>query len=394
MENHIDIQCINNELVIKDEELYNICIKNNGVIDMIKSSLNHIKDFHNHINNLHYKNFYQEKTKDHSNLNNLKNQIEKHINECQENIKDNNSNLNNFKNDFFEKFKFQHENIIEKIFHDKFYNDTKFNHDNNQTIINTLNDKFDTKVKEILHEVKLGNEKITSFKNQNHVKGIEGEDYIHNLISHYFNNNDGYTIERTNDINHKGDFIISKNNIQKSILIDVKNYSGKVPDKEVQKFFKDMDTNQSHGILISINSDISGKHLLIEKYKNNTFAMFIPNLSSYPDYLRNMIYIIFSIEEFFGNQNKDIYISNQTFDNISSIISTYNTQIKNIIDTLNTSIKNLEKLKLDTIKNLIYSNIPSTSSNYKYFCKFCPKKYIKQENYIKHLESCKNKTNL
>ena len=393
MENYIDIQCINNELIIKDEELYNICINNIDIKNFLNIFINTIKIF-----------FYKNNNSDNNN------------NFFQKN--DSLHFFNNFKNEFFEKFNNQNENIIEKIIHernlnyninqtiinnlndtlnDKFDNERKIGYEINKTLLNTLDDKLDSKNKEILNEVKLSNEKFTSFKNQNHIKCIEGEDYIHNLLSQYFTNNDGYTIQKTNEIKHKGDFVISKNNIDKTILIDVKNYSGKVPDKEVQKFFKDMDMNNSHGILISINSDISGKHFLFEKYKNNTFAIFIPNLSSSPDSLRNMIYIIFAIEEIIANDNKDIYISNDTFENITSTIKTYNIQIKNIIDSLQSNIRSLEKIKLDSIYKLIYNNIDnisstssitSTSSKKIFICKYCSKEYVQEHHYKNHLKNC------
>jgi len=62
-------------------------------------------------------------------------------------------------------------------------------------------------------------------------------------------------VSETNKKDHSGDFIIKFKN--KNYIIDVKNYSGNVPGKEVVKLSKDIDSNSCDGgAIISLNSGI------------------------------------------------------------------------------------------------------------------------------------------
>lgn len=81
--------------------------------------------------------------------------------------------------------------------------------------------------------------------------GQLGEAEVHAYLSEL------YEVMDTTKRGHAGDFIIIVNGLR--ILIEVKNYSRNVPTKEVDKFYKDIDSNSSvdGGLFISLRSGIS-----------------------------------------------------------------------------------------------------------------------------------------
>ena len=81
--------------------------------------------------------------------------------------------------------------------------------------------------------------------------GVIGENEMLNILQ------SGYWDEVvvTNKKDHSGDFIVKYKN--KKYMIDVKNYTGDVPHKEVRKLAKDIDSNSCDGgAIISLNSRI------------------------------------------------------------------------------------------------------------------------------------------
>lgn len=81
--------------------------------------------------------------------------------------------------------------------------------------------------------------------------GVIGENEILNIIQSGF----WEEVIVTNKKDHSGDFILKYKN--KKYIIDVKNYSGDIPGKEVRKLAKDIESNSCDGgAIISLNSGI------------------------------------------------------------------------------------------------------------------------------------------
>jgi len=94
--------------------------------------------------------------------------------------------------------------------------------------------------------------------------GEIGEDYVYNILS------PAYDVENVTKKAHSGDLLVSRlpNKIVETslseiklgkILVEVKNYTYSVPNTEVNKFYDDLDSNQSitGGLFVSLCSKIS-----------------------------------------------------------------------------------------------------------------------------------------
>ena len=88
--------------------------------------------------------------------------------------------------------------------------------------------------------------------------GLSGEQEVEKILQ------DRYRILNTAKSGKCGDFVITVNGVR--ILIEVKKYSKTVPSIEVEKFYRDIDSNSSIGgaILISLTSNIVGISRSIE----------------------------------------------------------------------------------------------------------------------------------
>ena len=93
-----------------------------------------------------------------------------------------------------------------------------------------------------------------------YAKGIQGENFVYDVLL-----SAKYDVEDVRKKGKSGDYVIklpAKDKIAKQILVECKNYTTIVPQKEVDKFYADIKGNDSHaGIFISLGSKITGiKH--------------------------------------------------------------------------------------------------------------------------------------
>lgn len=88
--------------------------------------------------------------------------------------------------------------------------------------------------------------------------GLEGEQEVRNILQ------ERYSIIDTAKSGKCGDFIITVNGTR--ILVEVKKYSKTVPSMEIEKFYRDIDSNSSVGgaIMISLTSKIVGFNRAME----------------------------------------------------------------------------------------------------------------------------------
>ena len=122
------------------------------------------------------------------------------------------------------------------------------------------------------YETKLQKEKAIQeniiIKTQNSsFKGQEGENFTHHELNKMFPKAD---VEDTRKQPGRGDFIFKENSF--CMLIETKNYKKNVTKPEIDKFYRDIDTNQDIqcGIFMSLNSGICARddfHLEIRDTK-------------------------------------------------------------------------------------------------------------------------------
>lgn len=103
---------------------------------------------------------------------------------------------------------------------------------------------------------------VTAYSDNVVIKGQQGEMEFDEACRKYLPSE--YNAINVAKVDRSGDFIIewssAKTNLIYKMLVDVKNYNNTVPTKEVEKFHRDIECNQSIncGILLSRNSRICG----------------------------------------------------------------------------------------------------------------------------------------
>lgn len=108
-------------------------------------------------------------------------------------------------------------------------------------------------------------------KKNSYTLGKEGENRIFDVLKDL-----NLSFEKMFTKTKSGDFVIKLCN-NKQCVVEVKNYKSRIPQKEIDKFINDLDSNEmySFGIIISLYSESTSFHLKeysIYKTKNNKYT--------------------------------------------------------------------------------------------------------------------------
>jgi hypothetical protein len=181
--------------------------------------------------------------------------------------------------------------------------------------------------------------------------GKAGELTFENIISQFMPGD--YKLEDTAKQGYKGDFILewqsNKTNQVYKIIIDVKNYKTTIPQKEIDKFYRDLKLNSNihGGLLLSLNARIVGVSKIIDFRELNTDKGILPITfikSSKPEIICEVIKLLFHTIE-----NKDLN-SNEIIhkDELIATINELGDHIQLITDCRN----NLQNSKHELERNL------------------------------------------
>jgi hypothetical protein len=185
--------------------------------------------------------------------------------------------------------------------------------------------------------------------------GKAGEVTFENIISQYMPGD--YKLEDTAKQGYKGDFSLIwrsyKTNKQYKILIDVKNYKTTVPQKEVDKFYRDIKLNSNYngGLLLSLNSKIVGFSKIIEfkdVYSNNNLLPLVFVKSSQPETICEIIKLLFHTIEI--KETDDTVINK---DGLITTISELSDQIQLITDC-RTNLQNSKSMLEKNINDIMF----------------------------------------
>ena len=196
----------------------------------------------------------------------------------------------------------------------------------------TLSDKYDSKMDQIRenHEKKQQEmeERMERYKSQyedslirtqnSTIKGQDGEEFTYHQLNRLFPKAE---IEDCHKQTGKCDFIMRQGDF--SMMLEIKNYKTNVNKAEIDKFYRDIDSEQNNdikcAILISLKSGVCNKKDFDFEIRNGKPIMFLHNISS------NMINITVAFK--FLNMvlhQKDIDLTNQEvvdcFRNLASTI--------------------------------------------------------------------------
>jgi hypothetical protein len=233
-------------------------------------------------------------------------------------------------------------------------NNTKIN--NIQNLENQMNTQFNN-IQLLINEIKLENQNNVLILNKNNNKGIFGE----KMIFDFFNKNN-YQIEDTSEISHSGDLKLYLSEINKYVLLEIKNYKYTVDQKQIDKFYYDLNyTGIKLGIFISLQSKIVNiKYSLEWKItKNNEILIFISECNE--DHLYLAIFCLISLYKHQNIINNTNSFNNEELLNDIKYLSlqkdTIN-KLKNEIITLHSSYSNSILM--------LYNNLCIFDNNFNY----------------------------
>ena len=261
---------------------------------------------------------------------------------------------------------------------------------NNEKITNEINTSFGEINKNVMESNKAVREVLKKFENSS-LKGAISEQITYNLIRTMYSENQ---IQYVGDTKESGDIIITRNE-QPKILIENKDYKAKVDQMEVDKFIKDMKTQNCSGILLSQNSGILTKKQYDIKFYGNNIAIFISYVEYDTDKIQMGINMIDEIKaripeidlknDTIQIDNVDLEIINKEFNNF---VAQKLKHIKSIKDWAKKLINETEEMNIPTlyqILNMYYgSNIPQ------FICKNCGYAGKNKGSLASHHKACLN----
>lgn len=191
--------------------------------------------------------------------------------------------------------------------------------------------------------------------------GIEGENKIKNVLDNISSYNNNIEVIVTNGITDHGDLSVKYNNYD--ISVEVKNYKNAIPNKEIEKFYKAMDSYYNAGIFISLNTEFAnntGIKSFDIKMINNKPIVFISCMNTYNDYiimiaLNSIKYILDNLEKKEDVEINLNILNQYIIDNIENI-ENMNKMIETQIRGNNKIKETIEKMKhnLINLKNIYF----------------------------------------
>lgn len=194
-----------------------------------------------------------------------------------------------------------------------------------------------------------------------------------------------------------GDYILKRENLH-DIRFENKNYNTNVPTTGLRKFKRDMEINNSSGIMLCQNFGIVSKNNYEFEIFNGNVYVYLHKVNYDPDKIKTAVDIIDHIKKELQNKeiNKDIFMDKDLFAKINAefikIIEKRDNIIINIKKYNENIIKDLRDVDFPILRDFISINSGSTESK-KFKCEFCG--LIPPKNNIKALQThyrfCKEK---
>jgi len=227
-------------------------------------------------------------------------------------------------------------------------------------------------------------------------KGTISENILESQLSLKFPN---FNIQRTSQLSHSGDFIITSPNHHTSFLLENKSYDKNVSSDEVHKFLRDLSENNLSGILISQHSGIALKNnFQIDFLDNHLVALFIHHCNYDMDTISLAFDILLSISHSIHSlHTSDISIDQHSLSQLQTDYSNFISQRNELLSQLNNSIKSLKKLDLPSIKLLLdkFTSIlpPINTNNNNFTCNICNLNFHNTQSLSAHKKKHKQHPN-
>jgi hypothetical protein len=224
--------------------------------------------------------------------------------------------------------------------------------------------------------------------------GKEGENKLENVLNELFPSS---MIRNTSRQDKSADFILERSDKEYTILFENKEYTKNVDVAEVNKFIRDIENVNTHGIFLSQTSGISGKQAFEINLHNNCILIFIHNVNYDKRIILSAVNTIDMLVKYIKT---DVEIDDDdkhtiTVDTLEAINNEYTNFIKKrnaIIDTLKRNYKDVmskvEDIDMRELHMILKSKFSSTEQ-VGFVCQHCGSSFMNKRALGSHYKGCK-----
>lgn len=268
----------------------------------------------------------------------------------------------------------------------------------------TLNSKYDTLYNFILHnnhEFRTQLTKMDVSEDINHIKtffdrqkhssnkGNDGENKLESILNEIFPT---ANVVNTSGKSKSGDFIVERDGLS-SIMFENKDYTNNVPIAEVDKFIRDIECINTHGIFLSQCSGISLKEDFRIDTHDNKIVVFLHNVQYSADKIKLAVtmldHLIIKLNQI---EIKGDMISEETMMDINKEFCVFVQRKTNALEMLKRFNKDMTKeltdIQLPELHSLLsqkYATNDSSTSK----CPHCNREFKNAKGLAGHLKHCK-----
>lgn len=261
---------------------------------------------------------------------------------------------------------------------------------------------------EVAYETRTISRDLNSILNNNKSSktlGNLGEKVLLDIMEREFKEKDGYTIENVSSNPHSCDILL-KRTAYPDIRIDTKNNAShnKVDSTHLNKFKRDLTTQNCHGILWSIQSGIHGKAETfdMEQLPNGKVALYMSNTANNESFIKDAVDVLYTIISLMDKKDSDDEVYKKftpaEVNRIRDYIKDFMEKTRNALHHANETvafIENVKKTYLPTLRQMLTNEImPSdetTAADDKDKCEFCNRYFKKGHGMNVHKSKCKEK---
>jgi len=268
----------------------------------------------------------------------------------------------------------------------------------------TLNTKYDTLYKFMLtnnHEFRTQLTKMdvtedvaqikTFFDRQKHSsnKGNDGENKLESVLNEVFPT---ANVVNTSGKSKSGDFIVERDGLP-SIMFENKDYTNNVPIAEVDKFIRDIECINTHGIFLSQCSGISLKEDFRIDTHDNKIVLFLHNVQYSADKIKIAVtmldHLIIKLNQM---EVKGDMISEDTMADINKEFCVFVQRKTNALEMLKRFNKDMTKeltdIQLPELHSLLSQKFATNDSSTSK-CPHCKREFKNAKGLAGHLKHCK-----
>jgi hypothetical protein len=236
-----------------------------------------------------------------------------------------------------------------------------------------------------LDNITLKMEKQEVKKTTNQYKGDQGEDFVFTSLEKILTQRDGFNIKKTSKIPNNCDIKISKLG-QSDISLEIKAYKSYVSTTETKKFESDIIGLNSHGIFISLYSDICGRgQVEFDLLSTGKFAIYISNGDDM-ETVKEYVILLYKLDTL-CNSNDGFSINQESLQEIKRHLDDMNNKIGILKSNMKANITILNELSTDYVEKILLRNIKSNKA----MCMFCGQEFT-TKGLTNHMNLCKKKT--